>query len=115
MEHTPDYLAGYKQALEDIASRANMLLNADRDAVVRLLKHTVTVNSTVVETGFTVAAGVPELSTSGLLLDGRRESPNPFGIVFVVEDGAGVDRDDWIPKIHHLEVIPLSLENERGV
>lgn len=109
---TPEYLAGYKAALEDIAARANKLLELDRDAVVRLLMHTETMNQDAKATGFGVAEGSDQLSTSGLFLDGRDNSPNPYGIVFVGEPGAGSSREDWIPKVQCLKVTELPYPGE---
>lgn len=112
MERTTEYLNGYKQALEDIASRANKLLDMDRDGVIRLLLHTETVNQAVTDTQLVVSEGSDQLSTSGLFLDGRDESPNPYGIVFVTESDASTAREDWIPKIKYLGVTELPYPKE---
>lgn len=109
---TPEYLAGYKAALEDIAARANKILELDREATIRILMHTETVNQAVSDAKFVVSEGSDQLSTSGLFLDGRNESPNPYGIVFVTESGSGVNREDWIPKILNLQVTELPYPKE---
>ena len=112
MEHTTEYLNGYKQALEDIAARANKILDMDRDGVIKLLLHTETVNQAVIDAQFVVSEGSDQLSISGLFLDGCNESPNPYGIVFVTEPGSGTAREDWIPKVKYLAVTELPFPGE---
>lgn len=113
MEHTTEYLNGYKQALEDIAARANKLLDMDRDGVIKLLLHTETMNQAVRDCGFAVVSdGSDQLSISGLFLDGSGKSTNPYGIVFVTETGAGLLREDWIPKIVKCHVTEIPYPGE---
>ena len=109
---TPEYLAGYKAALEDIAARANKIMDMDRAGVIKLLLHTETVNQAVTDAQLVVSEGSDQLSTSGLFLDGRNESPNPYGIVFVTESGSGTAREDWIPKVEYLGVTEIPYPEE---
>ena len=109
---TPEYLAGYKAALEDITARANKIMDMDRAGVIKLLLHTETVNQAVTDAQFVVSEGSDQLSISGLFLDGRNESPNPYGIVFVTESGSGTAREDWIPKVEYLGVTEIPYPEE---
>jgi hypothetical protein len=109
--YTAEYLAGYKQALQDICNRANKILGLDRDAVIAMMLHTQSVNQPAMDSDPppNIRPDVAELSMCGLFFDGREESPNPFGIVLEVHpDCTALDRETWIPSLHSFSVRPLA-------